>query len=84
MTLEDLAELTARLEGVLAGLEKAQVRHANEDEWLTIEQVADITKYSNRWLYDHASQLPFIKRVSGSLRASRIGLQQWMATRPRA
>ena len=65
--------LVARLERLVK-----QAEHAALDEWLTVAQAADLTKFSKDFFYDNADDLPFMYRVGRELRASRDGLAKWM------
>src|SRR5688572_27164896 len=50
--------------------------------WLTPEQASAIIGVNKRWLYRHAKQLPFAKKLSRkALRFNEIGLRRWLATR---
>lgn len=49
---------------------------------LTAEQASSILGVSPRWLYRHASNLPFTRRLSRkALRFDEAGLRRWQATK---
>jgi predicted DNA-binding transcriptional regulator AlpA len=57
---------------------------AEPDRLLTAGEAAPILGTSERWLYRHAKQLPFSRRLSRkALRFSEVGLRRYMATRQR-
>ena len=66
-------ELVARLERLFKKSERGHL-----DEWLTVTQAADLTKFSRDFFYDNAESLPFMYRVGRELRVSREGLAKWM------
>jgi hypothetical protein len=48
------------------------------DRWLTAEQAAPLLGVTVRWMYDHAKNLPFAKRLSRKcLRFSESGLVRY-------
>jgi len=52
------------------------------DDLLTVEEAAAALRVSPRWLYRHAKQLPFARKLSPKvLRFSRSGMARWMATK---
>ena len=52
------------------------------DDLLTVEEAAAMLKVSRRWLYRHAKQLPFARKLSPKvLRFSRSGAARWLAAR---
>ena len=52
------------------------------DDLLTPEEAAAALRVSRRWLYRHAKQLPFARKLSPKvLRFSRSGMARWMATK---
>ncbi len=70
-------EILTRLRRIEARLE----RRDPLDEWLTVEQAADILKVSRKWIYKEAHDLPWLKRVNERLwRVSRKELQRWMTS----
>ena len=55
---------------------------AEDDRLLNAEEAASILGTAPRWLYRHARQLPFTRRLSRKvLRFSQGGLKRYMATR---
>jgi len=53
-----------------------------DSDLLTITEAAALIKMSPRWLYRHARNLPFTRRISRkALRFSRSGLDRWLAVR---
>jgi len=53
-----------------------------EEELLTAEQAAALLSVSVDWMYRHAPDLPFTKRLSRkALRFSKSGLMRWRAGR---
>jgi excisionase family DNA binding protein len=59
-------------------LQKAARAAAPKDELLTIEQVCEVLKVSDEWVYHHVKKLPFVRKVGGMLRFSSNGLQRYM------
>ena len=56
--------------------------HAEEDQWLTAEQAAELLNVNKKWLYRRASDLPFTRRLSRrKLLFSESGLRRWLETR---
>ena len=51
---------------------------APEDSLLDVHQVAARTGHSTDWVYRHAKDLPFTKRIGREVRFSSLGLTQWM------
>ena len=52
------------------------------DRLLTAEQAAPLLSVTVKWLYRHARQLPFTRRLSRkTLRFSAAGLNKWLAQR---
>jgi hypothetical protein len=53
----------------------------NED-LLTVDEAAAVLRVSPRWLYRHAKNLPFARKLSRKvLRFSRSGIVRWLATK---
>jgi predicted DNA-binding transcriptional regulator AlpA len=53
-----------------------------EGDLLTIDEAAAMIKLSKRWLYRHAKNLPFARKLSRKvLRFSRSGITRWLATK---
>ncbi len=67
-------EILTRLRRIEAHL----TQRAPLDEWLTVAQAAELTKFSKDYFYDNADSLPFMYRVGRELRVSREGLAKWM------
>ena len=52
------------------------------DVWLTPEKASAILGVNKKWLYRHAKDLSFAKKLSRkALRFNEAGLRRWMATR---
>jgi predicted DNA-binding transcriptional regulator AlpA len=52
------------------------------DDLLTLDETAAVLRVSRRWLYRHARQLPFARKLSPKvLRFSRSGAARWLAGR---
>jgi excisionase family DNA binding protein len=56
----------------------AKAASPREDKLLTIEQVCDTLNVSDEWLYHHAKELPFVRKIGGMLRFSNNGLQRYI------
>ena len=55
---------------------------APPDELLTAAATAPRVGMSRRWVYLHADELPFTRRLpGGALRFSSKGIDRWLATR---
>ncbi len=55
------------------------------DQLLTAEEAAKVLGVSPRWVYRHASGLPFTRRLSPkAIRFNQAGLRKWLATRATA
>jgi len=55
---------------------------SDPDRLLTAEQAASLLSVTVKWLYRHARQLPFTRRLSRkTLRFSAAGLNKWLAQR---
>ena len=53
-----------------------------EADLLTVVEAAALLGVSARWLYRHAKDLPFARKLSRKcLRFSRTGIARWLATR---
>lgn len=49
------------------------------DRLLMVDEVAAALGVSKRWVYDHASRLPFTRRLSRrAVRFSEAGLRRWV------
>lgn len=52
------------------------------DRLLTAEEAGARLGVGRRWMYRHASELPFVRRLtSGTLRFSERGLERWQEAR---
>lgn len=51
------------------------------DRMLTAREVAERLKMSVRWVYQHADDLPFARRIGKALRFSERGLEAWLRDR---
>jgi excisionase family DNA binding protein len=51
------------------------------DRLLSVDEACTILGMSKRWLYDHAGELPFTRRIGKFLRFSERGLRQWVERR---
>lgn len=80
LSVSELRQIVA--EEVRAALQNSAVPMAEKDKLLTPEQAAEMLGQKVRWLYRHASRLPFTRRLSRkSLRFSENGLRRWVAAR---
>ena len=77
------ADLEAAINSRLAsGTGQAVSGLAEPDRLLSVEETAKIAGVTRVWLYRHAAQLPFTRRLSPkALRFSSAGLQRWLASR---
>lgn len=67
----------AVLARMLSGAESSQ-----SDRILNIDELTVAMGVSRRWLFSHASRLPFVTRVSRrSLTGSEKGMRKWLANR---
>lgn len=56
---------------------------SDDDKMLNVQEAADILGVDERYVYDHADDWPFTRRLSPrKLRFSRAGLFRWLETRP--
>lgn len=56
---------------------------AERDQLLDAEAVAEILDVTERYVYDHADEWPFTRRISPrKLRFSERGLHRWLENRP--
>jgi excisionase family DNA binding protein len=46
---------------------------------IEVREVAERLNVSRRWIYAHADELPFVRRVGRNVRVDLAGLEQWMA-----
>ena len=55
---------------------------SHEDHLLTVDEVAGILAVERTWVYRHADELPFARKLTaGTLRFSSNGLQRWLASK---
>lgn len=90
---EELPEVLSALESIRARLQLRLVRPAEpsrnddsepdtDDRLLDVEAVADFLDVDERYVYDHADEWPFTRRISPrKLRFSERGLYRWLETR---
>lgn len=53
------------------------------DRMLNVKQVAEILEVESRYVYDHADDWPFTRKLSPrTLRFSERGLYRWLESRP--
>lgn len=69
LTVEELTEIVQQ-----AALKSAP----KEDRCLTIEEVCQILKVSEDWIYHRNKKLPFVRKIDGLLRFSNNGLQRYI------
>jgi hypothetical protein len=82
MSVVELRALIA--EEIRAALQNCGAPMAEKDKLLTPEQAAEILGQSVRWVYRHASQWPFARRLSRKcLRFSEKGLRLYATARGR-
>ncbi|HUY20346.1 MAG TPA: helix-turn-helix domain-containing protein [Candidatus Binataceae bacterium] len=92
LSAEVRGELIARAAAVTAALAAPLIAElgrtvqreqgASNDKMLTVHEAAEILRCRPRWIYDHAEQLPFIRRRSRKcLLCSESGLRKWLAAR---
>lgn len=81
--LGDLAAVQAAVAGRLTAAQPPREQHpgrAVEDRLLSPQEAAAVLGVKVRWLYRHASQLPFTVRLSRKvLRFSECGVRRFMA-----
>lgn len=78
--------ITLSRETILAALPVEPAKEApvttdqpQADRWLNAKDVAAILRASPRFVYQHASEFPFLKRLpGGAMRFSEQGLRHWM------
>lgn len=60
-----------------------QTDQGTADQLLDVEAVAERLDVTERYVYDHADEWPFTRRISPrKLRFSERGLHRWLETRP--
>lgn len=72
------AEALARLLSLAGGSKPAM---AAAGDWITPAQAARISSLSVRWFYDHAHELPFVRKAGRRLLISEEGLRHWLERR---
>jgi hypothetical protein len=79
------AQLDALAERVAAKIQNGNGNgnHAPVDRLFTAEEAAAVLGVKVRWLYGHASELPFVVKLPNSraVRYSERGLMKWLARR---
>jgi excisionase family DNA binding protein len=45
---------------------------------VSVEEAAKLMGMSRRWMYEHADELAFARRIGRSLRFEEAGLREWM------
>jgi hypothetical protein len=74
-----LAARALELEGPREPAEPASPTPSAE-EFLTVQEAAELLHVRPRWLYDHASEIPGIERLSKkTLRIPRKGLEKYLS-----
>ncbi len=69
-------------EEITAALQHGNENPSGKDTLLTPEQAAQLMGVTSRWLYRHAKQLPFCRKLSPKmLRFSEPGLRRWVAAK---
>ena len=79
------AQLEALAERLAAKLQNGNGHAPPEapDKLITVEEAAERIGMTVRWIYGHASELPFVVRLPNSraVRFSERGLAKWLAKR---
>jgi hypothetical protein len=76
------ARLWARLHAPAAAPTHSAAGNGGPDQLLTAKEAAPLLGVAPRWMYRHAPDLPFTRRLAGgTLRFSARGLEKWAATR---
>ena len=83
----EVGELAAALSGLSTEAMAWLVEHRSgpkgtpqEERLLTARAVAALAGVSTRWVYEHADELPFTKRLSAdTVRFSERGFREWLA-----
>jgi hypothetical protein len=85
LTPDQVKALLAQLEGLLvarAPAPSAPQAILTEGDLLTVAEAAALLRVSPRWLYRHAKNLPFTRKLSRKvLRFSHSGIVRWLATK---
>ena len=76
------ATLASRIAAQSQSDHKTERAQPEEDRLLTVEETATRLGVRAQWLYRHAKQLPFARKLSRkALRFSEAGLRRWQAAR---
>jgi predicted DNA-binding transcriptional regulator AlpA len=76
LTVEQLREL------LIEAIHGAKTAQQDTERWLDAKEAAEMLSMSEDWLYRHAKNLPFARKLGPKmLRFSYQGLIKWMATR---
>jgi predicted DNA-binding transcriptional regulator AlpA len=82
LTVNDLRQIIGK--EVASALENATGHALEKEKLLSAQQAAEILGVNIQWLYRHAHQLPFARRISRkNLRFSEPGLRRWIAAKKR-
>jgi predicted DNA-binding transcriptional regulator AlpA len=74
------SSITLTVEELLAALGESTKVEALPDQFLTVRNAARRLKVSKKWLYRHADELPYTRRVSPKvLRFSERGIEEALA-----
>jgi hypothetical protein len=69
-------------EEIKAALSNGAEHPVEKENLLTPEKAAAILAVDKKWLYRHAKQLPFTRKLSRkAMRFNEAGLRRWMASR---
>ena len=80
LSVNELRRIVA--EEIAAALQNGGGRAPEKERLLTPEEAAEILGQDVRWLYRHANELPFTRRINRkNLRFSEAGLRRWLAAR---
>ena len=88
--MPDGVSVTIKTESIQGWLDDAQgdsdppkpVIESHEDHLLTVDDAAGVLAVERTWMYRHADELPFTRKLSaGTLRFSSNGLHRWLASR---
>jgi predicted DNA-binding transcriptional regulator AlpA len=76
------ARLWVRLQAAQAPAVAAPSSNGEADHLLTAKEAAPLLGVAPRWMYRHADDLPFARRLTGgTLRFSARGLERWKESR---
>jgi predicted DNA-binding transcriptional regulator AlpA len=80
LSVTELRQLIA--EEIAAALQNGSGHGPEKDRLLTPKEAAEILGQDARWLYRHANELPFTRRINRkTLRFQESGLRRWIALR---